>query len=583
MNWDRIVFIIAGLLTIWLVAAEIQRSNKARLPWRLLATVVAIGALLAMALPLRLPPVHAPTQEKVIVLTDGFDTDTVKALYNPHTSVYAADSLAWVKGRRWNAQWMPYPENWVQAGKTIQVVGSGLAPYQLSSGSFVFHPSPTPAGVIHISWKQRLATGEALQVQGQYSRSQHKAVKLLLYGLHAPLDSQLIPAAAAADNVPFTLTARPKHSGGAVYRIIAMQGSDTLSNDPLPVFVTPADTLNVLLLAAMPDAENRFLKDWLGSHGSKVAMRTVISKARYDQGFMNRHKDALPLTAASLAHYDLVVADAAALQALPGPDLAAIAAQVEQGMGLLVKADSGQNTHAFYTQGIGLQTATAAQEQVIVWKDGQQLMAPLHTGQAVYIRPGDGVQPLHTDDKGHVMSAIHLYGRGRIVTSTLTDTYTWQLAAQADNYAQVWSQLLQKTAREKPASDAVYGETAFPLPHTPVSLFRESNHPPQDTTLAFAPNSAMPFRWQATAWPRSAGWQAIESGSPWYVYTEKDWQSLRSAARLQITEAYTRQPIRELTETNIRSNQDQGLPMPPLYFFLAFLAAAGFLWLERKL
>ncbi|HEY0271616.1 MAG TPA: hypothetical protein VGC22_00470 [Chitinophaga sp.] len=589
MNWNTIVFIIAGLLALLLLVMEWRRQDKARLPWRILATVVAVGALAALALPLRLPAPPAPAAAKVIVLTTGFDPDTVNALYRPHTPVYAADSLAWVKGRRWQAQWMPFPENWAQEGRTVHIVGSGLAAYQRTTGPFIFHPAAVPGGITQINWNQRLPSGATLRIQGRYHRTDNRAVKLLLYGLNAPLDSFLVPATATKNGYydqlyePFTLSARPKHSGGAVYRIITLQGKDTLANEPLPVLVTPADTLNVLLLAATPNAEYRFLKDWLGAHGSKVAMRTGISKDRYSQGFMNRDKTAWSLTAATLATYDLVVADAGALQALPAAALSAVAGQVQQGMGLLVKADSGQNTPAFYNRDMALQPAPPAGDQVIQLQAGPPDIAPLHTEQALYIRAGERVQPLLRDDKGHVFGAVQLYGRGRIVTTTLANTYSWLLAAQTDSYERVWSELLQKAGREKPAPDRVYPGTAFPLPHAPVPLFRQSNHPPRDTALAFAPNTSMPFLWQALAWPRHAGWQAVEGGTPWYVYTPGNWQALRSAARLQATAAYVRQHPGVLTETDIRNKGNEGKPVPPLGLFIAFLAAAGFLWLERKL
>ncbi|WP_133177765.1 hypothetical protein [Chitinophaga parva] len=562
MDTGQIMVVAAtGLVTVTLVVLEWRRARKARLGWRLLATLVALASLLALALPLRIPATDTLQADKVLVLTEGFDADTVRALYQPHTPVYATDSVSWVRGRRWQAQWMPFPGNWPQPGRTVHVTGSGLESWQRGHIRYVFHPAPVRDGITHLHWNQQMPGGAALRVQGQFQS--RRPLKVLLYGLNAPLDS--------ATASPFTLTTRPKHRGGAVYRLITLQGKDTLSNDPLPVFVTAADTLNVLLLAAVPDAENRFLKDWLGSHGSKVAVRTVISRGKADQAFMNQDKKEAG-NAGNFAPYDLVVADAAALQSLPMATLNGLRRQVEEGMGLLVKTDSGQGSTGFYNSGIVLQTLPPGESIRL------PQAVPLKDEQAVYMKPGAAQQPLISDEKGRVFCAVTPYGRGNILHTTLHNTYTWQLASHPDDYDRLWAMLLHTIAREKPVSMEWRTGTAFPLQDAPVLLQAYSTEMPVDASFSFARNSDIPFLWACMQWPRRSGWQYGPQGQVWYVYGRGDWATLRARERTTATAA-----LAGSGDTASIAQTPEGRPVPPLWPFLAFLLAAGFLWVERKL
>lgn len=554
------VIVVAGLAVIVLMVAEWRRTRKARLGWRLLATLVALASLLVLALPLRMPATTAQQADKVLVLTEGFDADTVQALYQPHTPVYAADSVSWIRGRRWQAQWMPFPGNWPQPGRTVHIVGSGLESWQQQHIRYVFHPSPARDGIIHLHWNQQIPAGAALRVQGQFQGRQ--PMKVLLYGLNAPLDS--------ATASPFTLSARPKHRGGAVYRLITLRGKDTLSNDPVPVFVTAADTLHVLLLAAMPDAENRFLKDWLGSHGSKVTMRTDISRGKTSQALMNQDKK--EASAGSFAPYDVVVTDAAALQSLPMVTLNALRQQVEEGMGLLVKTDSGQSNAGFYNSGIALQALPSGEDVRL------PQAAPLKDEQAVYMKPGAAQQSLVTDEKGRVFCTVIPYGRGNILHTTLHNTYSWQLASHQEDYDRLWAMLLHTIAREKPVSMEWRTGTAFPLQDAPVLLQAYSNEMPEAPAFSFTRNSDIPFLWAAMQWPRRSGWQYGPQGQPWYVYARGDWSTLRGCERTAATAA-----LAGRVEVASVAPFSEGRPVPSLWPFLVFLLAAGFLWVERKL
>jgi hypothetical protein len=93
------------------------------------------------------------------------------------------------------------------------------------------------------------------------------------------------------------------------------------------------------------------------------------------------------------------------------------------------------------------------------------------------------------------------------------------------------------------------------------------------------------FRWTAEYWPRKAGWQKISSGDKdtfWYVFEEKDWQSVRASKKIQNTAKFinTNRNVPQQTGKDIRTYK---YTFPAIYFFILFLIACSYLWIERKL
>ncbi|MBC7758828.1 MAG: hypothetical protein H7069_08235, partial [Phormidesmis sp. FL-bin-119] len=103
--------------------------------------------------------------------------------------------------------------------------------------------------------------------------------------------------------------------------------------------------------------------------------------------------------------------------------------------------------------------------------------------------------------------------------------------------------------------------------------------------LHFSQNTLQSFRWTAEYWPTKAGWQKISSGNKdifWYVFEEKDWQSVRASQKIQNTAKFinTNRNVPLQTGKDIRTYT---YTIPAIYFFILFLVACSYLWIERKL
>ncbi|HUH32497.1 MAG TPA: hypothetical protein VLZ28_01010, partial [Daejeonella sp.] len=84
MEWNYLVIVISGILALYLVLLEVRRKTRKNLPWRLLASVLAVAALTLIAL----PPTYTKknnTNDKrdVVLLTAGYDKDSLKSFSNP--------------------------------------------------------------------------------------------------------------------------------------------------------------------------------------------------------------------------------------------------------------------------------------------------------------------------------------------------------------------------------------------------------------------------------------------------------------------------------------------------------------------
>jgi hypothetical protein len=437
-----------------------------------------------------------------------------------------------------------------------------------------------PAGIQAAYWQRQINAGDALRLQGRFRNSATVPVKLLLNGFNERLDSVLIPA---QQERPFELSARPRHIGRALYTLIAL-AKDTLAKEPVPVEVLPVQPLKVLILAASPDFENKFLAGWLSEHDYIVAMRTAISRNKYSYAFLDTTRFQLErITPSLLTAFDLLISDAGALSALGRDELGAIRAQVEEkGLGLIVRTDSSNTPGSFYSRPFALTAAADRNEHpLLLHTAGSARSLTLVTAPAAWLRTVPGLHPLVWDRQQHILAGSSLYGTGRIVLTTLNNTYSWILSGNQDAYQSVWSLLLQQAARQRPLQDHWRTGLAFPKLRTPVPLHLETARPApaamvNNTPVGLTQDGAIPFHWEGAYWPVQPGWQTAVSvqgdSSWWYAFDEKDWKDL-SFREQESTEKRSTAAVQP-------GNTSQA---PVIWFLILFMLSATFLWAEEKL
>jgi len=590
MSWNILVIAICVLLLLFSVWKEYRRENKAHLLLRIIAVMIAISALACIILPLTYK-----TNQKVadnhrgILLTDGFSADSLKKY--PEVPVFTTSAA--IKKEFPKATLLStlsqiktgYPQL-----TQIQVLGYGLDEDALKQLNMqvLFNPAAKPAGLSSVSWNGDLKAGESLKVQGRFNNPDGKTYTILLKGLNVTLDS--ITKKTSGDLELHTI---PKTTGNVVYSLIITDGKDTIENNALPLHIEAVKPVRVLILSSSPDFENRFLKNWLSANGYSVYTRTAISKDKFSTEAVNAKQIPLNnLGTGTLQNFDVIVSDATALQALSAPEASALKQQVTQnGLGLIIRADSAaKNTSWFQSSFPLVKTSGQTQNAAVLQISGQTAATEKLKIDPVGIVYKQGTQVLVNDTQNKALVSSALSGAGKLVFSTLGNTYNWMLGGDENDYTAYWSLLISKAARKAATQKSLMLASDISQANHETTVQVLSSMPPDSIKLndvqpAFAQNADIPFLWQAKFWPGKSGWQKVANGdakmNDVYVYGENDWKNIKNLHKIFVTNSYANKNLLNYTLAQ-QKEQSIDKPVPKIWFYLLFLTACSFLWAEAK-
>lgn len=575
----------------WLVWKEIKRPVRAHLLARLTTSLGAVAALAVMALPVTYTShSSAASAHTILLLTPGYTTGDLNRFkdlprYTTHASI-ASGNITWIPDLPWFLARHP------DIG-TLQVAGYGLEEAALAAlpakGIQLKYQAPSlPAGFTAAGWPRQLHRGEWLEVQGTCNAPGKDPVKLFLTGMGTRLDSAIIQPGAPT---PFRLRHKPAVSGPLVFELEAFSASQTIAREKLPVQVSSTSYLQVLLLSSSPDFDNKFLGTWLYENQYQVAIRHTISRNKYSVQFLNR--EALPLqilTPSLLEKMDVVIIDQQAWSDLNAAEKAALRSQVNQGMGLLLQADTTLAANQLpATLPIKKQTGGSIGARPLILPAVRTTTAPLQPGQWLSIEATRQAQPLVMDNQGTVVASVTLAGAGKLVINTLNNTYSWLLSGNRPDYAQFWSLLLHKAARRAVPSNSWEEITAFPSVGSPVAFTLSTGTrglplvQTPDGQIAMMQKDGLSHTWTGTWWPVKSGWQWIheQDSLPLYIYEQQDWAAAKAIASMTINQrqaAVSGQSPASKTGAD-RKEEKQ---VPPVIFLVVFLACCSYLWWETR-
>jgi len=537
------------------------------------------------------------TQSAAILLTEGYQPDSLRQLQRQ----LGAGTPVWSYG-------VPAPAGAQPLGsllrlaeprpalRQLHVLGHGLPAADLGAlGNLPLqaHAAPAFVGFRQAYWSPQLRLGQALVVEGT-----------LAVG-NAPAWVSLRAAGTGRDSVKlsksgsFRLRYLPKAAGRQLPELVVRQAGRVVATEPVPVEVTTTDLPPVLLLAAVPSFEFKFLKNSLATQGRAVALRSTVSKGLVQTAFLNQPAQPLDhLTPSLLNRYAVVVADAATLAALPASESQALRTATQAGrLGLVVLADvaplpAAAPARADFSIVAQPTTGPAANPQLLTWPGapvGLRATLPAH------LRPTANLKPLISGPNAALVAASRRFGLGTVVVSVVPATFRWALQGQETAYTAFWSQLLV-AATPPPAPAATWQlATRWPRPHYPLAL-RLSGALPAPAALptvrplaggaavqlAMAQDLRLPEWSTAHYWPRAAGWHQVQgpgrTAYTFFVFDSAAWRGPELAERQQALAHRT--AASKLSGSGTGSIQE---PWPATWFFGLFLLAAGFLWLEEKL
>jgi len=590
MSWTVSVIVVCALLAIFTGWLEYKRTDRSRLFWRILALLMAIIALACIALPIAYTGETHATGDAVL-LTENYNIDSLNQ--GSYKTIFTMDKD--IK--------KSYPKAVLLSGvadintlnpavKQLYVLGYGLDNTELEQLTVpvIYNAPVIPPGVIAVNWQQQLKTGELLSVQGRYNNTTSKPVKLVLKGLNTSLDSVDIAAGKISD---FELTATPKIAGRISYNLFAIDGKDTLEKDPIPVITEAAKTIKVLMLSASPDFESKFLKNWLSENGYAVAARASISRDKTSQDFVNMDKQPLDhLTSALLNKFDVVIGDLSALKSLSPAENSALKQEVEQnGLGVIIRADSSGKAVSWLDNDFKVNTPSSKSLSVPLIIQGQKSKTSPLIIDPSYITDRGSIQNLVFDGQNHVLAGNSLSGEGKLVFTTLRNTYTWELAGSSKDYSALWSLLISKSARKQTPVVGWSIRNGIATVNEPVSLQLQSGTLPTSIAIDNAnvspeQNASIPYEWNISYWPSKFGWHqtAMPGNGPswWYAYQKNDWKVIKNLKKIADTKKYS--DNRGIIATGEKQTDTKArIEVPKAFFYILLLLACTFLWVERKL
>ncbi|QCR23897.1 hypothetical protein [Pontibacter sp. SGAir0037] len=596
LTWFVAAIVI--LLLIWLAW---RRPNRRHLIWRVAASIVAGASLVCLLFP--------PTYQKAIdpataiLLTENYNQDTLNTLVE-HTN---ASPLLFSYKAKASRGATPVPDLYTlrqqQPGlQTIHLLGQGLETQQLEALKglqLVPHLNTAPAGIYALHWPESVKAGEALVVAGRFKGTSTKAT---LY-LQAAGTLQDSTAMAGDSSTTFKLRFIPKQKGLFVYNILSKEEEHPDTIGQIPVLVEEPTALRVLLLAAAPLFEFRFLKDYLAQQQHQVAIRTSVSKDISQSEWLNMPQTSLEkLTPALLQKFDIVITEPELLQKLTQAERTALQKAVsESGLGVLTIAGEQINRSSATSFFTSFGARRVGQQDTRTTRASWATLQATLTALPFAFVKDDAVSAIVEDQNGLLLAAGRKAGWGTVAVTAIPQTFQWQLESKQSTYNSYWAHVLSAVAR-KEVKESFWQllPSRIPKPNQPLTLaytnyaLAGASGVPAATILSladsskanpsFAQDAMQPERFTTTFWPRQSGWHKAEApeAEPYYFYVQDttSWKFADLQAKQEAVAAFIAQQHVVSAATPLAYTKET---IPLIWFFCLFVMSSGFLWLEEKL
>ena len=198
----------------------------------------------------------------------------------------------------------------------------------------------------------------------------------------------------------------------------------------------------------------------------------------------------------------------------------------------------------------------------------------------VTIRQQPGIRPLVQDAGNNILAAVSLAGEGKLILSTIPNTYGWVLEGNRSAYAGYWSILLNTSSRKNKVPEQLIVPDNFPRQFDAVEFILEtnSNTVPQiqsaGSRIALAQDPFFSYRWKGRYWPEKQGWQAVVGSRGdlhwWYAYGATDWREAKILQAGKDTRDYAKKMRDQLAGQSRQHFGRQGRHSSVLLHYIVF-------------
>lgn len=580
--------VLAWLFPVVVLVASVRLLLRARggreRAWRTAALLVGQAASAALLYFVLLPPTVPAESGALIVLTaNAGKTGALDAADVVVALPEAGAPLGALRVPDLGTALRRHP-----GARPVRILGEGLVPRDRDAARGValsFTPSALPPALVELTAPTQATAGRRFDVQGRIEGDAAVSVDLV-----DPAGARL--ARTAPDKQGrFTLHAVAGTPGRVDYRLQWRDAADAVREDiALPLDVAAGAPLRLWLLAGGPGPELKFLRRWAVDAG--LALRTQVSVG----GGVELGDPPLPVNAATLRNFDVVVLDERAWRNLGAGGRAALREAALEGLGVMLRITgdlSAGDRAALREWGFGIaatdlprsvrlpgtQTADAAASRI----DGSDEVRATDTSPVLTRRPlaataADGV-PLLRDTRGDTLALWRAQGRGRVAVWWLSDSYRLALSGRSAAFGGLWAASLENLARPSGAAAPAVPASARVAERSVLCGLDD------DATLRAPDASNIPLARDAATgcaafWPTQPGWHELvvgESPAAFPVRAEDEAPGLRAAERREATQSLAANAAPPAETTPL---ENPGARWPWLLAWL--LVSAALWWFERS-
>ena len=474
-----------------------------------------------------------------------------------------------------------YLGQYAASGSRLVVVGEPLERTEfayLQDYHLDYLPGTYAKGVQALTYTSMLSTADSLVAEGRWNAPAAGST------LHLSLGSQALDSIVAEEEGSqlFVLKAPIFYAGSQVYQFYSTNAAgDTLETYRLPLQVKEPEEYQLALLTAFPEAESKYLKDFLASQGYRIQYEAQLAPGKTIREWINLPQNTFQYTSKSMAAWDALVISTSQYATLGRNRQEALSSAQEQaGLGILLYPDGEQNSLSWQGSRISFgyeavrDTLQIAGERVALeYRPIQQLP--------------QGWQVVLQGPKG-IAAISRRQGLGKTVITSGVASYTLLLKGAGEAYRRYWNTLLEEalplaeqTAHwEPPLAAAIHRPLELQL-HTQDSLPQARLLGPdqEPNPLSLWQDPMRPNEWKAKFWPRKKGWHTAQlAGDTLHFWVSDTVSGLGLAqAREQFQQFVAGQARVSLLD------RYEHKPLPLWLYYALFLTSMCALWLEKKL
>jgi len=437
----------------------------------------------------------------------------------------------------------------------------------LEDKKIVLHQSELISGITHLSIPQ-ITEREQWILSGTFQGAD--VDRIYLVGADASIHEATIA------NDKFTISSIAPVAGDYLLEVHTILSTKDTLKELLPIEVAHEPKWQMLVLAAYPSFEINYLKNYWTALGNGFALRSKISKEKFNNSFVNSKRQNLDvLTRRVIETFDFIITDGPSWNQLSTSEQSNIKRAVSNdGLALIIRP----STTEVVTN--NLQIPRRDQPTEIKWKTSADDVALNHFNIQSSWRA--------TRQQDHVIARYQANGLGHIAVLGIDNTYKLILADQELYYQNLWSGIFSDLYRDfSPTAKLLHHQWIWEGEKTTMSILsnEDVDTPPLLNDSISLPYLRVPYLNGVTdvsLWP-IPGYNRItlEVGGvelKFYAHQKASWNAVK-----QVQLGPINKQAAKASSTMPTPIFREGKPISMFWWYALCLLGFGMLWLDERL